>query len=59
MDLKCEGKEGVGLETLQWIHTYKSHIYLFIHLFIYLFIHLFLYIYILPEISRYTTFLAR
>jgi len=24
MDLKCEGKEGVGLETLQWIHTYKT-----------------------------------
>merc|ERR1719183_3003218 len=24
MDLKSEGKEGVGLETLEWIHTYKT-----------------------------------
>jgi len=24
MDLKSEGKAGVGLDTLQWIHTYKT-----------------------------------
>lgn len=24
MDLKCEGKSDVSIETLQWIHTYKT-----------------------------------
>mmetsp|Transcript_38677 Transcript_38677/g.121158 ORF Transcript_38677/g.121158 Transcript_38677/m.121158 type:complete len:335 (-) Transcript_38677:389-1393(-) len=24
MDLECEGKEGVGLDDLRWIHTYKT-----------------------------------
>jgi geranylgeranyl diphosphate synthase type II len=24
MDLKCEGKGGVGMETLTWIHTHKT-----------------------------------
>ena len=41
MDLKCEGKEGLGLETLQWIHTYKIHIYVFIYLFIYFCIYIY------------------
>ena len=24
MDLKCEGQPDVGIDTLQWIHTYKT-----------------------------------